>query len=82
MHVDVVTCSLERTVPREPRTRYRPALEDGDDLEGDQVSYVEADEHPDGDFDFSLGEDLEIEKEDGNLRDRQHSQIDKLIPKV
>lgn len=82
MHVDVVTCGLECAVPRKPRTRNRPALEDGDDLEDDQVGYVEADENPDGDFDFALGKDLEIEQEDGDLRDGKDSQIDELVPEV
>lgn len=82
LHIDVVACSLECLVPREPRTRYRPALKDGNDLKDDQVGYVEADESPDSDFYFALGKDLEIEQEDGDLRDGKDTQIDELVPEV
>ena len=82
MHIDVVACGLECPVPCEPRALYWPALEDRYDLEGDQVGYVEANDNPDGDFDFALGKDLEIEQEDGDLRERKDSQVDELVPEV
>lgn len=82
MHIDIVACGLECAVPRKPRTRYWPALEDGDDFEGNQIGYIEADENPDGDLDLAFGENLEVEQEDGDLRDGEDGQIDELVPEV
>lgn len=80
LEVDVVALGLVLLVPGSPSAVNWSALEDGNELKGDEVCDIEADEDPACQSNMFAREYLQIEKQDGNLCDGQGSEIEKFVP--